>query len=251
MKAMTFVKPLEYTLEAEGEKWQQGATIKGTLKVKNHSTENVEIRGPLVTLSEGHYKRIKAKEKNAWKVLSTIKLDESFSIKDQDIKNYSFEFHLPQDCLITDKGGSLYLAFFEGSETWPIGHIELVVGPKMIISQILEIFENFLRFKVTHIKSAKGAVEVKLTPPTSRDFSTIDSLILNIAEVDENLTLKYLFNVRVLDMTGATMQAQKKTKELEQKFNSKQYFIYGESLNQDFILESLTSVLNEVKPKFL
>ena len=74
---------------------------------------------------------------------------------------------------------------------------------------------------------------------------------LSLKEVDKNLTLNYLFNVRVLDMSSGAMQTQKKTKAFEQIFNSKQYLMYGEALNQDFILGSLNAVVNEVKPKFL
>ncbi|MGZ3809988.1 MAG: hypothetical protein ACXVCE_18030 [Bacteriovorax sp.] len=251
MKGTIFLKPLEYNIEAVGEKWRQGDKIKGTLAIKNHSAEKLELPHLVVALCEGNYKKIKAKDKNAWKLLANAKLEEHISLNGPIEKNCPFEFTLPQDCPVTDKGGSIYLAFFDQGDTWPAGHIELVIGPKQVISQILEIFENFLRFKVVQIKSVKGMVEVKLSPPSSRELSTIDSLVLSISEIDKNLTMNYLFNMRVLDMAGASLQAQKKTKEMEQKFSSKQYLIYGESLNQEFVLESINSVINEVKPKFL
>lgn len=251
MKGTIFLKPLEFNIEALGERWRQGDKIKGSLKVKNHSAEKIELPKLVVALSEGNYKKIKAKDNKAWKNLSEENLASTVSLNGPDEKDYTFEFVLAQDCPITDKNGSLYLSFFDKEDTWPAGHIELVIEPKQVITQILEIFENFLRFKVAQIKSAKGVVEVKLTPPSSRELSTIDSLILCISEIDKNLTMNYLFNMRVLDMTGGSMQTQKKTKEIDQKYNSKQYLIYGESLNQDFILESINSVINEVKPKFL
>ncbi len=251
MKGTIFLKPLEYNLEAVGERWRQGDKIKGTLKIKNHSAEKIELPHLAVALCEGNYKKIKAKDKNAWKSLTNITLAENLSLNGSEEKDYPFEFLLSQDCAITDKNGSLYLAFFDKDESVPSGHIELVIDPSLVISQVLEIFENFIRFKVAQIKSTKGMVEVKLTPPSSRELSTIDSLVLNMSEIDKNLTMNYLFNMRVLDMTGGSMQAQKKTREIEQKFNSKQYLIYGQSLNQDFVIESINSVINEVKPKFL
>lgn len=251
MKGITFLKSIEYTLEAIGEKWRQGDRIKGTLKIKNNGSENVEHFKMRVALLEGHYKKLKTNVQNGWTFLSEVNLAESACLETAAERSYSFVFELPQDCPITDKSGSLYLAFYEGLGTLPLGHVELVIEPKLVISQVLEIFENFLRFKVVQIKYVKGKVEVKLNPPSSREFSTIDSLVLSLREHDKNLSLNYLFNTQVINMVSGAMQAQKKTRDLEQKFNAKQYLSYEGSLNQDFILESVNKAINEVKPKFL
>lgn len=250
MKGTVFLKPLEYNIEVSGEKWCQGDKIKGMLKIKNHSSELLKMPSLKVSLAEGIYKKIKSKEAKAWKSLAETKLEGSFSLEAQQEKSYTFEYTLPENCLITDKNASLYLVFFD-KEEWPSGHIELVIEPRPVISQILETIQSFLRFKVVQVKYAKGMVEVKLTPPSSsRELSVIDSLILSLSEVERNLTLSYEFNLRVLDVGAATMQTQKKTREFEQKFTSKQYLQY-DSLNQDFLLQSINTVLNEVKPKFL
>lgn len=251
MKGTIFLKPLEYNLEATGEKWRQGEKIKGSLKIKNHGAEQINLPFLKVSLCEGQYKKIKAKDVKGWKNISQLILAEKFSLNANEEKVFPFEFALPENALITDKNGSLYLAFFDSEDVLPTGHIELVVEPKIVITQILDILQSFLRFKVAQTKYTKGMIEVKLSPPTSREMSTIDSLVLSMAEVDKNLTLHYDFTMRVLDMSGGNMQAQKKTKEIEQKFNSKQYLFYGDSINQDFIIESINTVLNEVKPKFL
>jgi sporulation-control protein spo0M len=251
MKSTIFFKSLEYNLEASGEKWRQGEKIKGSLKVKNHGTEGTELPFIKVSLCEGQYKKIKAKDSKGWKKISESSLADKINLNPNEEKTFSFEFTLPEDALITDKNGSLYLAFFDSAEPLPTGHIELVIEPKIVITQILDILQSFLRFKVAQTKYTKGMIEVKLSPPSSREMSTIDSLVLCLAEVDKNLTLHYEFTIKVLDMTGGNMSAQKKTKEMEQKFNSKQYLFYGDSINQDFIIESINNVLNEVKPKFL
>lgn len=251
MKGTVFLKPLEYSIEAVGEKWHQGDKLKGSLKIKNHSAEKIELAKLKVAVCEGHYKKIKAKDSKGWSVLEELIVAENLTINPSEEKDYSFDFKLAENCTITDKNGSLYLAFFDKEEVLPAGHIELVVEPKLVIKQVLEIFENFLRFKVKEMKSAKGMIEVKLTPPNSRELSNLDGLLLSISEVEKNLTLKYFFNLRVLNISGATMQSEKATKEIEQKFTSKQYLIYGDSINQDFIIESGKEVLNVVKAKML
>lgn len=251
MKGTVFLKPLEFNVEAVGEKWRQGETIKGSLKIKNHGNEKIEIPLLKVELLTGNYKKIKAKEKKAWDTLGGMTLAESLCLNSAEEKSFGWEFTLAEDCAVTDKNGSLYIAFFDQQDSWPVGHIELVIEPKQVIKQVLEIFENFVRFKVKEIKSAKGLVEVKLNPPASRELSNVDSLLLNLSEVNKTLTMSYLFNTRAIEMNGSSMQTQKKTREFSNTFNSRQYLIYGESLNQDFILESINSVLNEVKPRLL
>ena len=251
MKVTTIQKPLEYTIEAMGEKWRQGDKLKGTLKIKNHGTEKILLPILKVNLCEGHYKKIKAKDSKGWVIVDTHDFSGNLGIEPAEENTYSFEFMLSENCSVTDKNGSLYLAFYDKEEILPTGNIELVIEPKLVIKEVLQILENFLRFKVKEIKSGKGVLEVKLIPPSSRELSNLDGVTLSISEVDKNLNFKYFFNLRSLDLAGPAMQVEKKTKEIVQTFNSKQYLIYGDSINQDFIIESVKGVLDGVKTKTL
>ena len=251
MKGTTFLKPLEFILEAIGEKWSQGDKIKGSLKIRNHSGDNITLPLVKIMLAEGNYKKIKAKDAKAFSKIEESDVGSNIALLGNEEKEFPFEFKISETSSITDKNGSLYLAFFDKDDTQPASHIELVIEPRPVIKQTLEIIENFIRFKVKEMKSVKGMVEVKLMPPSSREMSNIDSLILSLSEKDKTLTLKYAFNLRGIDMSSGTMQTQKKTKDFEQVFTSKQYMIYGDSLNQDFIIASLQSILAEVKPKLL
>lgn len=249
MKGTIFLKPLEFNLEAQGEKWRQGETINGSLAVKNHSGDSLTLSSVKVKLAHGNYKKIKARDIKGWDFLAKKTLEENLHLSANAENQFAFSFTLPENCPVTDKNGSLYLAFFDKDEDLPAGHIELVIEPKLIISQVLQLFESFLRFKVKEIKSAKKMIEVKMSAPGSRELSHVDSLVLSLTEVEKTLTLKYEFNVRVLEMNGTTMSSEKKVKSYEQKLTSKQYLIYGDAINQDGILESIQSIINEVKNK--
>lgn len=251
MKGTIFLKPMEYNIEALGEKWRQGDKIKGTLKIKNHSAEKIVASVIKIALLAGSYKKVKVKDKKAWDRVQLITAAENISLSGNGEVEFPFEFQLSENCPITDKNGSVYLAFFDEDEAWPVGNIELTIKPKIVIEQVLEVFVNFLRFKVKEIKYSRSMIDVKFAPPVSREMSNVDSLILSISEVDKTLTLDYVFQLRVLEMTGAAMVAQKKTKEFKQTLISKQYLIYGDSLNQDFIISSANEVLKEVTPKFM
>lgn len=250
MKATVILKPLEYNLETAGEKWRQGEKVKGTLKVKNNGSESVDLPKLTISLNSGNYKKIKAKDKKAWELLSDITLAESLTLKPSEEKEYPWEFELKEDCRITDKDGSVYLRFLGDNEDLPAGNIELNVEPKLAMLQFLEVFDIFLRFKIGPKKYVKGMVEVKLTPPTSRELGHVDSLVLKMSEVNQTMKLEYAFNVRSLEMSGTTMSSEKNTKVFDQTLSAKQYLSYG-SPNQEFITTSINTILTQVKPKMM
>jgi hypothetical protein len=250
MKATVILKPLEYNIETVGEKWRQGEKVKGILRVKNNGIENIELPMLKISLSSGNYKKVKAKDKKAWESLDSSILAEKILLNAGEEKNYSWEFQLAEDCRISDKDGSAYLRFLNEEDEIPAGNIELLVEPKQVMIQFLEIFDNFLRFKIGPKKYSKGMVEVKLTPPNSRELSSVEGLVLRMCEVEGQLNLEYTFNTRVLEMIGTTMSTEKKVKQFKQILNQKQYYVFG-AYEQEFILNSLNSIVDQVKPKLM
>ncbi|MDD4974028.1 MAG: hypothetical protein PHY93_06735 [Bacteriovorax sp.] len=252
MKGTIFSRPLEYNIIANGEKWHQGDKIKGCLKIRNHGAEKIDLPFLKISLAVGHFKKIKSKDKKAWEFLAETTLGEQFSIGVSEEKEFFWDFGLPEDCQITDKDRSVYLTFSDhDDDIWPTGQLELVIGPKLVIQQFLEIFENFLRFKVVQTKFSKGMVEIKLNPPTSKELSHVESLVLRMKEIDKTLNVEYIFNINVFEMVAGNLMAQKKIKQFDQKLTSKQLYIYGDSLNHDFIISSISTVIKEATPRFL
>lgn len=251
MKGIIFLKPLEYTIIANGERWRQGDVVSGLLKIKNYSTDSVELPLVIISLSVGNFKKIKVKDKKAWESLAEITLGEKITIGALEEKELSWHFQLPEDCSITDKSGSVYLIFFDHHGSAPAGQLELVIDPKLVITQFLEIFQNFLRFKVVQTKFSKGMVEIKLTPPSSKEMNHVESLILRMKEVSKTLELDYTFNLHAFEMIAGNLMAQKKIKQVNQKLTAKEYTIYGDSLDHEFIKNSISSVIKEATPKFL
>lgn len=250
MKSTIFLKPLEYSILADGEKWRQGDKIKGMLKIKNHSTDTINISLVKMTLALGHFKKIKTKDKKAWDSLSEITMGQTIILPASGEQDFPFEFVLPEDCQITEKDKSLFLTFKSGDELWPLGQLELVIEPKLVMLSFLDIFQNFLRFKVVQTKYSKGMVEFKLNPPNSKELSHVESLLLRMKEVDKTLELEYIFSMHVFELVAGNMMAQKKQVQLNRSLTSKQYSFYGDSLNQDFIIASISEVIKEATPKF-
>ncbi|MDO9183283.1 MAG: hypothetical protein Q7U04_12795 [Bacteriovorax sp.] len=250
MKGTIFLKPLEYSIIANGERWRQGDKINGCLRIKNHGSDNIELNVLTFSLALGYFKKIKIKDKKAWEVLAEINLGEKIVIEALEEKEFVWDFVLPEDCQITEKDKSLFLVFKTNEELWATGQLELVIEPKLVINQLLEIFQNFLRFKILQTKFSKGMVEIKLNPPSSRELSHVESFILRVKEVDNILDLEYTFNMLVFETVAGNVMTQKKIKQVQQQLTSKQYYVYGNTLNQDFLIETFSAVIKEATPKF-
>jgi len=250
MKSTTFTKSIEYNLITNAEKWRQGDKINGVLKIKNISLDNIEIPVLKITLAVGNFKKIKSKDIKAWDHFSEILFEDKISISSGEQIEYAWNFKLPEDSQITEKDKSVYLTFFDGVEPWPSALLELVVDPKLVIMQFLEILVVFMRFKALQRKFSKGMVEVKLSPPSSKDMSHVESLVLRMKEVDKTLEIEYIFTTHAFEMVAGNMMAQKKTAQVDQKLTSNEYYIYGDSPNHEFIKSSVSSVIAKATPKF-
>ncbi len=249
MKTIIIKKPIEYNFEALGEKWRQGEKLKGIVSIKNNGSEKIEIPHLRVSLLSGIYKKVKVKDPKAFESFKELDLEKNISLSASESKIFDFEFLLPEDCRITDKDGSVYLALFDVDESTPTGNLELNITPKIMLTQFLEIMDNFLRFKVGVMKFNKGMIEVKLTPPASKDFSQVEGLLLKMKEVDKNLILEYHFTNKKIEMNGSSMSTAKVAQKFDQTISAKEFYIYGDSVNQDKIIVLINSILNQVKPK--
>ncbi len=253
MKGLVFLKPLEFIIIADGEKWRQGDQIKGSFQIKNLGADKVDLSFLKISLAVGIFKKIKLKDKKSWNLISDLVLSESISIEPNKELIFPWKFLIPEDCQITEKDKSVFLTFNTSNseiETWPSGELEIAIEPKLIIHQFLEVIQNFLRFKIVKTKFSDGMVEVKLNPPNSKEMSHVESVVLRAREVNSILELEYTFNILVFETVAGNIMAQKKIKHVEQKLTSKECYIYGDSFNQDFVISSVGSLIKEATPKF-
>ncbi len=251
MKSTVFLKPLEYSIITNGEKWNQGDKITGALTILNHGTEDLKILDLQINLAYGNSKKVKAKDSKAWDLISQLNLGLNLSIVASDELTFPWEFTIPQDCPTSDKNGGIYLTFSDLKNIWPSGFLQIVIGPKLVLLQFLEIFENFLKFKIIQTRFSNGMFEVKLKPPGSRELSYLETLVLRMKEVDKTLSLEYIFNMNVFETVSGNVLLQKKTKQIDQQLTSKEYYIYGESPNFEFIKSSIESIIKQAIPKIM
>ncbi len=245
MKGTFFSKPLEWNIETDKESWSQGESIKGVLRVKNHSPEEIDLTSAGVGLAYADIKKVHARTEGAMK----FEQKENFAqnkLPAQGILELSFALPLPANSPVSDKKASFYLTYGKNHEE---NHLMLKIEPRILFGKVIGLLDTFHRFKLKEIKSAKSGVEYKLIPPTSRDLANVESLNLTFSMQGETLFMDYDFQVRKLDTASVTTKVNKEGVRLQKQLSPKEYSLGKDMINQDELLKSLESVICEVKLK--
>lgn len=245
MKGTFFSKPLEWNIETIGESWQQGDTLKGSVKVKNHGPEAADLGDAGVGLAFAEIKKVQARADGALKPLDKASLTDS-SLASGAETTIDFSFPLSANGPVTDKKSSYYLCF---GKNFTEGQLQLKVEPKSLYSRIVSLLDTFHRFKLKEYKTSKKGVEFKLIPPTSREMANIESLLLTFSMDSDNLVMKFDFQVKRLDTSSVTTKINKESVSVEKKLGPKEYSLGRDMINQDQLLKSIEQVLSEVKMK--
>jgi len=245
MKGTFFSRPLEWNIETKGESWQQGETLSGVLRVKNHGTETVPLNESGVGLALAEIKKVQSRSDGAIRPETKHTLATS-ELKAGEETQVEFSFSLGPNCSVTDKKNSYYLCF---GKNFIEGQLQVKVDPNTLYSKFIGLMDTFYRFKLKEFKAVKKGVEFKLLPPTSREMANIESLLLTFSMNDENLLLKFDFNVKKLDTGSVTTKITKESITIEKNLTKKDYSLGKDMINQDQLLKSIEDVLAQIKLK--
>ena len=245
MKGTFFNKPLEWNIETEKESWSQGAEVKGVLRLKNHGLESVDLSGAGVAIAHADIKKVHARTVGAMKFDAKETFPQT-EIKTGETIELPFSLTLPANCPVTDKKSSYYLTYGRNHSE---NHLMMKIEPKPLFGKVIGLLDTFHRFKLKEFKASKNGVEYKLIPPTSRDMANLDSLNLIFSMQNENLHMDYDFQVRKLDTAGVTTKINKTGVRISKTLSPKEFSLGQDMINQDTLLKSIESVINEVKLK--
>ena len=245
MKGTFFNKPLEWNIETEKESWSQGDEVKGVLRIRNHGTEAINLSHAGVAIAHADIKKVHARTEGAMKFDSKETFAED-KIMAGESKELSFSLALPPNCPVTDKKSSYYLTYGRNHTE---SHLMMKIEPKPLFGKVIGLLDTFHRFKLKEFKAAKNGVEYKLIPPTSRDMANLDSLNLIFSMQNENLQMDYDFQVRKLDTAGVITKIEKTGVKISKTLSPKEFSLGRDLINQDTLLKSIESVINEVKLK--
>lgn len=245
MKGTFFSKPLEWNIETKLESWTQGSKIDGLLRVKNHSSEKVDLGEAGVGLAYADIKKVHAKVIGALKFSVTA----IFPIKEiapGESLELPFSLQIDPNSPVSDKKGSLFLAY---GRSFQENHLQLNIQPNALFGKLIGLMDTFQRFKLKEYKAVKNGVEYKLLPPTSRDMANIDTLLLTFSMEQETLKLVFDFQVKKLDTSDVVNKIVKNSVRLEKTLTPKEYSLGRDMIHQDNLLKVLEGLIGEVKLK--
>jgi hypothetical protein len=233
MKGLSFQNGIEYKISIEGESWPQGDTI----------TVHLESKMPSVLclhLAEGLDRKVKLKASDAFKLIESHQSDAS----PLDLK-----FLLPMNARISDKTGSLYILYGNGSETATekLGQLRLNIIPHLHIRDLLEVFTAHFRFAMKTTSAGKNdEVEVKLEPSGSKEWASLELLVVKLQIVDESLDAHFSFHRKEVDPSKGRLAAQSVKREFNRSWKlSEIIHDFNQRLNKEVMTAALDTVFAE------
>lgn len=247
MKGIAILRGLEINLTVNGEEWEQGQHLDGFITIKNMTGKEIGLEDQGVYLVVGDTKKMKAKKNDAFTRIAKIELRPKVIASSETIKA-SFKFELSEDCMVSEKTKGPYIIT---SEENPYGGIQLrlLVTPHQIIKNYIDTFENLYRFKFKTLKNKKNWLEAVLVPPAGKDFDNILSAKILLRFESSKLNIKSQFKIKKLDFASPTAALKEEVLAFEQSLGKNDYFIYGDSINQEGICGFIDQIINKVKFK--
>lgn len=246
MKGTFFAKPLEFKIEISGESWKQGELIRGKLCVTNHGDTPAALSNLGAVLAFGDSKKIKSKDQKSFKCIDKIIFEEN-DLPINESATLRWQFKLDENAPISETKGSLYIICGDSERPFDVGQLQLNIIPCENLTNLIEVFKLFFKFKVKAIKNKKGSLEVKMLPPGSKDMGIIEQLLLSMNMSNNGIELRYKFIVKKIDYADSVMNVKSENIEIEQTLTPTQFKIYGDAPNQDGMREAISQTLDQIR----
>lgn len=248
MKNSLIENDLDLTLDINGESWIQGDTLKGTLLIKNKTTKTIVPKVYEIKLVYADLKKFKNLSDNSYKEIHTLKLEEK-SLRPMEQVLIPWQWQLDYNAHVTGKKFSPYLLWGDFSKKVPAS-LMILVSPNVAIKKIIEIWETFFRFVCKDISSTLDQwLEVKLVPPASREFATLEQIILKFKVVDKKLLIEAESCLKLLIADTSGMRLQKRENRAKAEWMEKHYLLMPNFLNQEFVCTQNKKLLEDLMLK--
>ncbi len=241
MKGTFFKKPLELNITIDGESWSQGETVSGTFKALDHTDQKSDLSFLGCHLCFCASKKFKAKDEKAITVLESIALPSKAS-------EMEFNFNLSDNCPITDTSGSLYIIYGDIKTPFDAGFLQINITPIKPILYFVKTFEQFFRFQLKAFKNKKGFIEAAAKAPDSKEWASIQKMIIQFKMDGADLNILFYVNLKKLDFSNSHHKTKDEKREINKVLTQSQYELYGIA-NQEGIKKVIEEVLNEIKIK--
>jgi hypothetical protein len=229
-----------FQVEIEGESWRQGEQV----------SVNWSIEGDLATPDMGlalaliDLRKVKKDDPKGIQLLEEIPFN-------SEKKEYRQTFNLADNASIADGTWTYSIVCGNLSSPLTLKRLDLKTLPWTTIEETIKLIENFKRFKMKSIKNKKGLLDAKFTVPTSKEYGAVEGLnILFAREAETNsMLMNFHFKTKKLTYSGAGVETTKDTIKIERLIPKSDYLIFGDSLNQEKLLNIFDEVFSEVSQR--
>jgi hypothetical protein len=228
MKGMSFQNGVEFRITIDGESWSQGETIRGRLESKPSASG-------MVLLTEGTDKKVKSKSADAFVVLAEKNFTQA---------PFEWDFEIPIDARITDKSGGLYILYGHGETIEKLGQLRLNILPHTLLKDLIDLFSTHFRFALKSFTAGKkGLTEVKLDPPSGKEWSMLEQLTVLGKNNGSELECKFLFQRNEVDATKGGLASKSVKREVTRTWKTK---LIIHDFNQRLNKETMTSEIEKI-----
>ncbi len=246
MRGLFLQNSTEVRLDVQGDSFEQGQAVPCTLTLTNRGSQAVTLAAPTLRLALGDAKLVKAKDPAAFLAISSAELARGLELLPGRAEALSHSFQLDINAPISEKAKSPFLLYGESNEVSSLGQLPLTVVPHKHLRAIFDTFTTVFGFVTKGESSKNGWTSVKLKPPESRAMSFVDEVNLSARFNDDELQLSFLFSVKKLDASQATVGVRKAKTEVSQRWPRANLLFGGDFVRQEFVEEKIRDALAEV-----
>lgn len=225
MRALFFVKPLEIVLETEKDFFTQGEPIIGSLKITNQGSENYTIEKEALNLSYGDIKKVYAGKDGALKQISVILPIENYTIAAGQSETLSFNHLIQTDGPVTSKLAAPFFSIL--GQTY-----SMQIKEHLYLSEVIKVMESFFRFRLkkTSYKIKNKVVEYQMISSSTGEMKNIESVTLALAFVENTLSCKFSFKVKVFENNYGMNLKESKEVKTEKLLITETEFTFGPNM---------------------
>lgn len=256
MRGVLIDSGVELRLEVTGDSFSQGAIVPCSLSLKNHSPAAIALEHLHLNLAHGTHKLVKAKDPKG--CVTTIKgaLISADGELPRELPpgaslSLSTQFTLPDNALITEKNQSLYLIFglqnLDDGASRSSGQLPLTVTPHRYVEEVFRTLEMVFSFVPKGLSWKEDYTITKFSPPSKRELTLVEELLLGVKREGDNLHLRFAFKVRKFETATLGVAVKKGKTEIDVVLPPDEYLFGGEHINQDRLDAAIGAAIKEVE----
>ena len=239
MKASIHLSAWQIDLQTDGEQWPQNGLVRGTITVLHQATAAAFV--PQVQIVIKNQKKLT--DKNHDQVIADF-TGESKTLAANAPATWKFALKLSEQ--ISDKYFAPYLIF--GTPGQLTGSLALPVTLADTWANYLKVWQDRLRFKAKEVRSKGSYVEIKLVPPSSRDYAHLKKIsAVWTQDEQKNLHATYKIVMQELGVHDGTAALAEVKKELTQTLTPRQYEFSPGMINTEAFARAAEEMAQQMK----